>query len=47
MHDVQHITVYIARRPAEVYEAAGLARSEVRRDGEEWVVGSRHEARSV
>lgn len=49
MHDVQHISVYIARRPAEVYEfasdprnlprwAAGLARSEVRRDGEEWVV---------
>ena len=49
MHDVQHISVYIARRPAEVYEfasdprnlprwAAGLARSEVRRDGDEWVV---------
>jgi hypothetical protein len=49
MHDVQHISVYIARRPAEVYEfasdpgnlprwAAGLARSEVTRDGDEWVV---------
>ena len=49
MHDVQHISVYIARRPAEVYEfasdprnlprwAAGLARSEVRRDGDAWVV---------
>lgn len=49
MHDVQHISVYIARRPAQVYEfasdprnlprwAAGLARSEVRRDGDEWVV---------
>jgi len=48
MHDVQHISVSIARRPAEVYEfasdprnlprwAAGLARSEVRRDGDEWV----------
>ncbi len=48
MHDVQHISVYIARPPAEVYEfasdprnlprwAAGLARSEVRRDGEEWI----------
>ena len=46
--DVQHISVYIARRPAEVYEfasdprnlprwAAGLARSEVRRDGDEWI----------
>ncbi|PYM43641.1 MAG: polyketide cyclase [Candidatus Rokuibacteriota bacterium] len=48
MHDVQHISVYIARPPAEVYEfasdprnlprwAAGLARSEVRREGDEWV----------
>jgi hypothetical protein len=48
MHDVQHISIYIARRPAEVYEfasdprnlpqwAAGLARSEVRKDGEEWI----------
>ena len=48
MHDVQHISVFIARRPAEVYEfasdprnlprwAAGLARSEVRPDGDEWV----------
>jgi hypothetical protein len=48
MDDVQHISEYIARRPGEVYEfasdprnlprwAAGLARSEVRRDGEEWV----------
>jgi len=48
MHDVQHIGVYIARPPAEVYRfasdprnltrwAAGLARSEVRRDGDEWV----------
>lgn len=49
MHDVQHISVYIASRPAAVYEfasdpknlprwAAGLVRSEVRRDGDEWVV---------
>jgi pimeloyl-ACP methyl ester carboxylesterase len=48
MHDVQHIGVYIARPPAEVYEfasdprnlprwAAGLARSEVRQDGDAWV----------
>lgn len=48
MHDVRHVSVYIARRPAEVYEfasdprnlprwAAGLARSEVTRDGDEWV----------
>jgi hypothetical protein len=48
MRDVQHISVYIARRPAEVYEfasdprnlprwAAGLSRSEVRKDGDEWV----------
>jgi hypothetical protein len=48
MHEVQHVSVYIARRPAEVYEfasdprnlsrwAAGLARAEVRQDGDEWV----------
>jgi uncharacterized protein YndB with AHSA1/START domain len=48
MHDVHHISVSIARPPAEVYEfasdprnlprwAAGLARSEVRRDGDEWI----------
>ncbi len=48
MHDVQHISVYIARPPVEVYEfasdprnlsrwAAGLARSDVRRDGDDWV----------
>lgn len=48
MHEVQHINVSIARRPADVYEfasdprnlprwAAGLARSEVRRAGDEWV----------
>lgn len=49
MHDVKHLSVSIARQPAEVYEfasdpknlprwASGLARSEVRRDGDEWVV---------
>ena len=49
MHDVHHVSIYIARRPTAVYEfasdpknlprwAAGLARSEVRRDGDEWVV---------
>jgi hypothetical protein len=48
MHDVQHISIYIDRQPDEVYEfvydptnlprwAAGLARSEVRKDGDEWV----------
>jgi hypothetical protein len=48
MHDVQHVSIHIARRPAEVYEfasdprnlprwAAGLARSEVRKDGDEWI----------
>jgi pimeloyl-ACP methyl ester carboxylesterase len=48
MHDIRHIGVYIARPPAEVYEfasdprnlprwAAGLARSEVRQDGDAWV----------
>ena len=48
MQDVQHISAYIARRPAEVYDfasdprnlprwAAGLAPTEVRRDGDEWV----------
>ena len=48
MHDVQHVSITIARRPAEVYEfasnprnlprwAAGLARSEVTRDGDDWV----------
>ena len=48
MPDVQHVSVYIARRPAEVYEfasdprnlprwAAGLARSEPTRDGDEWI----------
>ena len=48
MHDVQHISVYIARRPTEVYEfasdprnmarwAAGLASTGLRQDGDEWV----------
>ena len=48
MHEFEHISIYIARPPAEVYEfasdprnlprwAAGLARSEVRRDGDEWI----------
>ena len=48
MRDVLHLSVSIARRPAEVYEfasdprnlprwAAGLARSEIRRDGDEWI----------
>ena len=48
MHEVQHVSVYIARSPADVYEfasdprnlprwASGLARSEVKRDGDEWV----------
>lgn len=48
MHDVQHVSIYIARPPSEVYEfasdpenlprwAAGLARSEMKRDGDEWI----------
>lgn len=48
MREVQHISVHIARPPAEVYDfasdprnlpswAAGLARSGVRRDGDEWI----------
>jgi hypothetical protein len=51
MGDVQHISVYIDRRPADVYKfasdprnlprwAAGLARSEVRQEGDEWVAAS-------
>jgi pimeloyl-ACP methyl ester carboxylesterase/uncharacterized protein YndB with AHSA1/START domain len=46
--DVHHVSVHIARSPAEVYAfasdprnlprwAAGLARSEVRRDGDAWI----------
>ncbi len=45
-HEVHHISAYIERRPAEVYAfasdprnmarwAAGLARSEIKKDGEE------------
>lgn len=51
MRDVQHISVTINRSPADVYEfasdprnlprwAAGLARSEVRKDGDDWVAES-------
>ena len=51
MHDVQHVSVYIARPPAEVYEfasdprnlprwAAGLARSEVKSGGDEWIANA-------
>lgn len=47
MHDVQHLSVYIDRRPSDVYEfasdprnlpswAAGLARSKVTKDGDAW-----------
>lgn len=46
--DVQHLSVSIGRRPAEVYEfasdprnlprwAAGLVGSEVRQEGDEWI----------
>lgn len=49
MHEVHHVSVYIARKPADVYEfaadprnlprwAAGLTRSEVTRDGDAWIV---------
>ena len=48
MHDVYHLSVTIARPPSEVYEfasdpanlprwAAGLARSALVREGDEWV----------
>lgn len=51
MHDVQHISVFIDRRPAEVYGfasdprnlprwAAGLARSELGQEGDDWVADS-------
>lgn len=49
MQQVQHLSIYIDRPPAEVYEfasdprnlprwAAGLARSKVEREGDEWVM---------
>lgn len=49
MHETEHISVHIARKPSEVYEyasnpmnlplwAAGLARSEVKNEGEWWVM---------
>lgn len=48
MHDVEHISTYIRRSPEDVYAfasnpenlpiwAAGLARSEVKKDGDVWV----------
>lgn len=51
MHDIQHIRTYIDRRPNEVYDfasdprnlprwAAGLACSEVKKDGDEWIVNA-------
>lgn len=51
MQDVEHVSVSINRRPAEVYAfvsdprnlprwAAGLARSEVKQQGDEWVADS-------
>lgn len=51
MQEVHHVSVTIDRSPAEVYAfasdprnlprwAAGLARSEVKRDGEEWLAES-------
>ncbi|MGB0213247.1 SRPBCC family protein [Algiphilus sp.] len=49
MHETRHISVFIARPPEAVYAfasdprnlprwAAGLARSEVVRDGDDWIV---------
>ena len=49
MAQVEHVTIFIARPPADVYAfasdpknlprwASGLAQSEVRRDGDGWVV---------
>lgn len=51
MNDVQHISVSINRRPSDVYEfasdprnlprwAAGLTRSDVKKEGDEWVADS-------
>jgi hypothetical protein len=51
MHDVEHICIFIHRRPADVYAfasnpenlprwAAGLASSEVKRDGDMWLADS-------
>lgn len=48
MNEIQHVSIYIARRPSDIYEfasnpknlplwAAGLASSEVHRDGNAWV----------
>lgn len=48
MHDVKHISTYIHRAPGEVYAfasnpenlptwAAGLARSDVKKDGDAWI----------
>lgn len=48
MHEVEHISIYIHRAPCDVYTfasnaenlptwAAGLARSEVKRNGDVWV----------
>ena len=48
MRDVQHLTITIARPPAAVYEfasdprnmprwAAGLARTQMRQEGDEWI----------
>jgi hypothetical protein len=48
MHQVRHISIFIARRPGDVYAyaadprnlshwAAGLARSDVRQQGDAWV----------
>lgn len=48
MNEVQHVSIYIAIRPSDIYEfasnpknlplwAAGLASSEVHRDGNAWV----------
>lgn len=49
MNYVEHLSISIARRPSEVYEfasdprnlplwASGLARSQVKREGDEWIV---------
>jgi carbon monoxide dehydrogenase subunit G len=49
MHEVRHISITIDRKPDEVYAfasdpknlprwASGLARSEVRKDGDRWIV---------
>ena len=51
MREVQHLSIYVARQPTDVYEfasdprnlplwASGLARANVRKDGDVWLMDS-------